>query len=135
MRPFRILLASVVVAVAFAGGAAWTVDQHAIPVKVADKVPSQARPFRLEDGRLLDGPLKAAMQLDQQYLLSLDQDRLLHNFRVTAGLPSTATPLGGWESPETELRGHTIGHYLSALAIMYASTGDAGFKTRGDSMG
>src|SRR5262245_12824089 len=134
MTRFGFLLASAVIVLALAGGAAWTVDQHAIPVQAADKVPSEALPFRLQDVRLLDGPFKTAMQLDQQYLLSLDQDRLLHNFRVTADLPSTATPLGGWESPDTELRGHTIGHYLSALAIMYASTGDAQFKARADSM-
>jgi len=134
MTTFKTLFAVSAVGVALVGGAAWTVDQHAIPVNVADKVPSRALPFRLSDVRLLDGPFKTAMLLDQQYLLSLDQDRLLHNFRVTAGLPSTATPLGGWESPDTELRGHTIGHYLSALAIMYASTGDARFKARADSM-
>ena len=44
-------------------------------------------PFRLDEVRLLDGPFKDAMIRDQQYLLSLDVDRLLHNFRVTAGLP------------------------------------------------
>src|SRR5262249_20678296 len=82
--------------------------------------------------RLLDGPFKQANQLDQQYLLSLDPDRLLHMFRVNAGLPSAAKPLGGWEAPDVELRGHTTGHYLSALALMYAATGDARFKTRAD---
>src|SRR5262249_60705655 len=84
----------------------------------------KAQPFALTDVRLLDGPFKQAMQLDAQYLLSLDPDRLLHNFRVNAGLPSEAKPLGGWEKPDVELRGHTVGHYLSALALMYASTGD-----------
>ena len=74
------------------------------------------------------------MQLDQQYLMSLEPDRLLHNFRVNAGLPSTATPLGGWEAPDVELRGHTVGHYLSALALMYAATGDVRFKARADVM-
>lgn len=39
----------------------------------------------------------------------------LHSFRVTAGLPSTATPLGGWEAPDVELRGHTLGHYPEEL--------------------
>ena len=71
---------------------------------------------------------------DQQYLLSLDVDRLLHNFRVTAGLRSTATPLGGWEAPDVELRGHSVGHYLSAVSLMYASTGDARFKSRADTV-
>ena len=65
--------------------------------RVADKVALAARPFPLQDVRLLDGPFKQAMQLDQQYLLSLDPDRLLHNFRVNAGLPSSASPHGRWE--------------------------------------
>src|SRR5262245_3529697 len=66
--------------------------------KVPDKVSLAAVPFPLQEVRLLDGPFKQAMQLDQQYLLSLEPDRLLYNFRVTAGLPSTAKPLGGWEA-------------------------------------
>jgi len=69
-------------------------------------VPLKARAFRLEDVRLLDGPFKRAMELDRQYLLSLDVDRLLHNFRANARLPSSAEPLGGWEEPNCELRGH-----------------------------
>jgi hypothetical protein len=97
-------------------------------------VKRQAEAFSLQDVRLLDGPFRDAMLRDQQYLLSLDSDRLLHNFRVTAGIPSSATPLGGWEAPDVELRGHSIGHYLTALALMYSSTGDARFKTRADSM-
>jgi DUF1680 family protein len=103
-------------------------------VRVDDKVPFAARPFPLQQVRLLDGPFKQARQLDEQYLLSLDLDRLLHNFRVNAGLPSAAKPLGGWEAPDVELRGHSVGHYLSALALMYASTGDPRFKDRADSM-
>ena len=105
----------------------------AAPV-VADKIALQATPFPLDAVRLLDGPFKQAMQLDQQYLLSLDPDRLLHNFRVNAGLPSAAKPLGGWEAPDVELRGHVVGHYLSALGLMYAATGDARFKARADLM-
>ncbi len=105
-----------------------------VPAAVANKVALKATPFPLQDVRLLDGPFKQAMQLDEQYLLSLDPDRLLHNFRVNAGLPSSAKPLGGWEAPDVELRGHAVGHYLSAVALMYAATGDARFKARGDLM-
>jgi len=94
----------------------------------------KARPFPLQDVRLLAGPFRDAMLRDQKYLLDLEPDRLLHNFRVNVGLPSTAKPLGGWEAPDVELRGHTVGHYLSALALMYASTGDDRFKARGDAM-
>src|SRR5208337_3907722 len=96
--------------------------------KVRPVVPMKAQAFALEDVRLLDGPFKHAMELDEKYLLSLDVDRLLHNFRLNAGLPSSALPLGGWEEPKGELRGHFTGHYLSACALMYASTGDKDIK-------
>ena len=61
----------------------------------------------------------------------LDPDRLLHMFRVTAGLPSSAQALGGWEAPDNELRGHFTGHYLSACAQLAAHTGDAAVRARG----
>ena len=91
-----------------------------------------AWPFDLQQVRLLDGPFQDAMQRDRKYSADLDADRLLHNFRVTAGLPSTAKPLGGWEAPDCELRGHCVGHYLSACALMYASTGDEKLKAKAD---
>ncbi len=88
--------------------------------------------FPLKEVRLLDGPFHDAMELDRAYLLSLDPDRLLHTFRLTAGLPTSAKPYGGWESPGCELRGHCLGHYLSACALMYAGTGDEKLKARVD---
>jgi len=99
--------------------------------KVHDKVALQAEAFDLQDVRLLDGPFKHAQELDEKYLLSLDVDRLLHNFRVNAGLPSSVRPLGGWEDPKCELRGHFVGHYLSACAMMYAATGNERLKENG----
>ncbi len=94
-----------------------------------DKVRWKAMPFPLKQVRLGDGPCKIAMEADQKYLLSLPPDRLLHTFRVKAGIPSSAQPLGGWEKPDCELRGHYAGgHYLSACALMYASTGDEDLK-------
>ena len=56
-------------------------------------------------------------QVNRRFLLGQDPDRLLHTFRLTAGLPSAAEPLGGWEAPDNELRGHYTGHYLSACAL------------------
>jgi len=103
-------------------------------LKVQPVASFQAKAFPLANVGVLDGPFKHAMQLDENYLLSLDVDRLLHNFRVNAGLPSNAEPFGGWEEPKCELRGHFTGHYLSACALMYASTGDARFKQKGDAV-
>jgi hypothetical protein len=90
------------------------------------------QPFSLNQVHLLDGPYKAAMESDQRYILSLDPDRLLHTFRLTAGLSSPATPLGGWEDPKGGLRGHFLGHYLTACAEMYQSTGNPVFKDRAE---
>jgi DUF1680 family protein len=101
---------------------------------VAPVVAPQAKPFPLPQVRLLDGPFRDAMRRDQNYLLSLDTDRLLRNFRVNAGLPTAAKPYGGWEAPDCELRGHIVGHYLSACSLMFASTGDARFKARVDTL-
>ncbi len=93
------------------------------------------RPFPLTQVRLGPGPFRDARDRNSRYLLSLPQDRLLHTFRVNAGIPSSAEPLGGWEKPDCELRGHfTGGHYLSACALTYAATGDEQFRARANAM-
>lgn len=94
----------------------------------------QFKPFKLSQVRLLDGYLKELTLTNAEYLYSLDSDRLLHMFRLTAGIPSNATPLGGWEAPHMEIRGHTMGHYLSACALLYASTGDERIKAKADAI-
>ncbi|GII27754.1 glycoside hydrolase family 127 protein [Planotetraspora mira] len=89
-------------------------------------------PFPLSQVTLLDGPFRSNMGRTASYLSFVDADRLLHTFRLNAGLASSATPCGGWESPTTELRGHSTGHLLTALAQSYANTGTAAHKTKGD---
>jgi DUF1680 family protein len=91
----------------------------------------KARPFDLRQVKLGAGPFRDAMEVNRRFLLSLDPDRLLHNFRVTAGIPSSAEPLGGWEAPDNELRGHFVGHYLSACAMLGVSLGDEEIASRG----
>ena len=95
---------------------------------------TRVRAFDLASVRLLDGPALTAANVNRRYLLGLEPDRLLHMFRRTAGLPSDAAPLGGWEAPDNELRGHFTGHYLSACALQFAHAGDAAAKERGDLM-
>ncbi|XP_031100480.1 uncharacterized protein LOC116004530 [Ipomoea triloba] len=63
-----------------------------------------------------------AQQTNLEYLLMLDVDRLVWSFRKTAGLETPGEPYGGWEGATVELRGHFVGHYLSASAQMWAST-------------
>lgn len=86
--------------------------------------------FPLDRVRLLDGPFLEAQTTDLRYLMALDPERLLAPFRREAGLPVSQPPYGNWES--TGLDGHMGGHYLSALALMWASTGDAQVKQRLD---
>src|SRR6187397_774130 len=95
-----------------------------------------ARFFPLAATRLGEGPFLAAQKLNEAYLLRLEPDRMLHNFRANAGLQPKAPVYGGWESvdPWVEIRchGHTLGHYLTAAACMYESTDDARFAERVD---
>ncbi|CAN6230712.1 unnamed protein product [Urochloa humidicola] len=77
----------------------------------------------LHDVRLVPGsPYWEAQQTNLEYLLLLDVDRLVWSFRKQAGLTAPGTPYGGWEGPDVQLRGHFVGHYLSATAKMWAST-------------
>jgi uncharacterized protein len=86
--------------------------------------------FPLNDVRLLDGPFKQARDLNIQTLLKYDVDRLLAPYRKEAGLPEKAKSFPNWDG----LDGHVGGHYLSAMAINYAATGNAECKKRMDHM-
>ena len=100
-----------------------------------EKVAWKAKPFPMAQVRLRLGLLKDMQERDRVYLYMLPNDRLLHSFRLTAGKPSTAQPLGGWEAPDGELRGHfSGGHYLSACALMYASTGDESLRLKAEAL-
>ena len=92
--------------------------------------------FDLGDVRLGAGPFLDAQKLDEAYLLRLEPDRMLANFRSNAGLEPRAPVYGGWESVEPWIwircHGHTLGHYLTAAACMYESTNDQRFADRVD---
>jgi DUF1680 family protein len=94
------------------------------------------RPFSLNAVRLLDSPFLEAQKRDEEYLLKLEPDRMLHNFRVNAGLEPKAPVYGGWESVKMwegiRAHGHTLGHYLTAASLMYASTGHEEMRQRVD---
>jgi uncharacterized protein len=79
--------------------------------------------FELNRVRVNDGPLKQAMDLNKEYLLQLEPDRLLSRFREYAGLEPKAENYEGWEA--LGISGHSLGHYLSACAMMAAATDDA----------
>src|ERR1051325_1171907 len=94
----------------------------------------RVRPFPLTQVKLRPGVFLDAQSWNQAYMERLPADRLGHNFRANFGLPSNATPFGGWEEPNGELRAHFTGHYLSASALLYASTGNRQVKAKADQM-
>lgn len=96
--------------------------------KGAGALPKTAEPFSLEKVRLMPSPFLDAVNANLKYLIKLEPDRLLHNFRVHAGLKPKGEVYGGWE--RDTIAGHTLGHYLTACSLMHAQTGDAEVKNR-----
>lgn len=84
--------------------------------------------FPLQDVKLLESPFLQAQQTDLHYILALNPDRLLSPFLREAGLTPKAPSYTNWEN--TGLDGHIGGHYLSALSMMYAATGDTAVYNR-----
>ena len=98
--------------------------------------PARLQSFDMADVRLSEGPFLHAQRMTETYLIRLQPDRMLHNFRVNAGLAPKAPVYGGWESEATwediNCHGHTLGHYLSACAFAYRSTGNEAYRQRLD---
>ncbi len=110
-------------------------EPFAAPIEfVRNPAQPKVREFALSEVTLEAGPLQQAREWNRGYLMRLPNDRLLRSFRVNAGLPADAQPLGGWENPTCELRGHFVGHYLSACSMLYASTGDKAVKAKADEL-
>ena len=93
------------------------------------KVPSNipiAQPLPLDKVQLTgENRLTHNRDLDIDNLLTLDPKQQLYNYYDTYGLPTADCPVSdGWDSPTTKLKGHGTGHYLSAMAMAYASCQD-----------
>ena len=107
------------------GGATFRYDVHD-PVPVTTRV----NLFDLQDVSLRQGPFKHAQDLNESYLLALEANRLLAGFRLEAGLEPRAPKYSNWES--SGLDGHTLGHYLTALAQTWVASGNDELKRRLD---
>src|SRR6266498_4339690 len=125
ITPKTILTLKLAIVTLLVGGAA-----SAQQIKSA--IPDVARPLPLSAVRLTGGPLKHAQDLDAEYLLKLEPDRMMAYYRKRAGLEPRAQGYGGWDGDGRNLTGHIAGHYLSAVSLMYAATGDPRFKERAD---
>jgi DUF1680 family protein len=91
-------------------------------------LPKSARSLPLGDVRLTPSMYLTAVEMNRRYLMSLEPDRLLHNFYTGAGLPPKGEVYAGWESDT--IAGHTLGHYLSALSLLHVQLGDEEAKSR-----
>ena len=97
---------------------------------------------RGENVRLLPGLFMRRMKLNEDYLMELDPGCLLQNFYLEAGIipeggqvinePEKAKMHWGWEAPSCQLRGHFLGHWLSAAATLCAAGGKPEMKARVD---
>jgi len=96
-----------------------------------DGTAGRAAALPLGNVQLLDSPFRQNQARNTTYLLFLDPERMLRSFRLNYGEPSRAEPLGGWEKPDSQIRGHMTGHLLSGLALTYASTSDEAARIRG----
>ena len=113
------------------------IESH-IKMKGPEVVAFKAYPFQIKQVTLLQGPFKHATELNKKYILNYEPNRLLSRFRTEAGLEPKAKPYGGWESETLSsegiggqsLAGHTLGHYLSACALMYNTSGEQEFLDR-----
>ena len=117
-------------------GLAASLDSAALlRAEFVQEPPNRLVPFPLASVRLAAGAFKEQEDINARYLDSLKVDRLLHSFRLTAGISSTATPYAGWEDPACELRGHfNGGHYLSAAALAWAGSGNSDLRSSGDTL-
>jgi uncharacterized protein len=91
-------------------------------------VPFKVTTFPISDVKLMDGPFLHAAKLDEKILLEYQPDRFLAKFRKEAGLTPKAEHYGGWE--DNTIAGHSLGHYMTAISLMYQTTGNEEFRKR-----
>lgn len=99
---------------------------HVSAYTIATPVRPRAQLFPLGDVEL-HGDNRLTHNRDEalRQICAWDVTQQLYNYRDTYGLPTTGyTPSDGWDSPDTKLKGHGSGHYMSAIAQAYAVTRD-----------
>lgn len=117
-------------------------------LKVKTEAPMKALAFNMKDVRLLPSRFLDNMKRDSAWIAAIPAKSIAHSIQNNAGVFAdreggymTVRKLGGWESLDCDLRGHTVGHLLSACAYMYATTGVSAdlksavmFKSKADSI-
>lgn len=86
--------------------------------------------FDLKDVKIISGEFKYRRDKTKEYLKELQIDSLLYNFRIVANRDTkNSKPYGGWEAPQVGIRGHFVGHYISACSKFAYGDNDEEFKT------
>lgn len=141
MNKFAILIACAGLTATSAMSQSVYPGQHQGKLAKETIVPIKAESFDLKDVRLLPGRVRDNLERDSAWMAGISINRMLHSFRNNAGVYAgleggyeSVRKLGGWESLDCDLRGHTTGHLLSAYGLMYAATGHQIFKAKGDSL-
>lgn len=118
--------------VAVAAAGALASDSRATTARSATEARGgpHSRRERLQDFaygsvELTGGPLKSQYDFIHAHYLGLDNDRLLKVYRQHAGLAAPGLDLGGWYGEGGFIPGHSLGQYISGLARLGRSTGDA----------
>ncbi|MGA8041842.1 MAG: beta-L-arabinofuranosidase domain-containing protein, partial [Terracidiphilus sp.] len=96
-----------------------------IPLSAAAVSTSSLTEFEYNQVQLTGGPLKAHYDRIHATYLALDNDRLLKVYRQRAGLPAPGADMGGWYDADGFVPGHSLGQYISGLARIGSTTGDA----------
>ncbi len=127
-------VAGVTAGVAVTAGAANPGGIASLLAAPLNAAPQSIFPFALNQVTLNSGttaPFIGNRDREYAYLTFVDNDRMLYNFKVAAGLSTNgAAALGGWDAPDVQLRGHSTGHYLKALAQAYAGGGGSAYLTK-----
>ena len=104
------------------------IQNKGIKKRGSEKIKFMALPFEIENVKLLEGVFSNATNLNKKILLNYEPDRFLAKFRIEAGLEPKAEHYHGWE--DNTIAGHSLGHYLTAIVLMYQTTGDTEFLNR-----
>ncbi len=91
----------------------------------APAIAQELEEFDYGEVELTGGPLKQQYDRIHSAYLGLENDRLLRVYREGAGLPAPGAPMGGWYGRNGFVPGHALGQYVSGLARIGRTTGDA----------
>lgn len=101
---------------------------------ISAQMTNSLRMFTPNEVSINDSEYKMREKWDTDFMMSLSPEKLLYHFYKIANIrcDSTITPYNGWEA--TDLKGHTLGHYITAMSLLYSHSKDKEVKRRIDTV-